>query len=271
MRSAEPGLPATRLNIGDAVHDGWLAFRRSPWVFVGFALLITLLQALIRPLQDRIASHGAASAPPVAGDWLLFLLGTGLTLLINLWGSLGLVRGAAAALEGRRPDVGLLLRWEGPAVWRLLRSSLLLFALIALPLLLILLLLGTPLAVISQMGLQGQAIGRGGLQLLWLLLAALLVVLLGLVAVLAAYLAVNQKFLVQISLLEAAGPLKAIQRGRQLIDPQWLLMLLLSIIEGLLLLFGLLACLVGLFVAWPVVICISTAAYRQLRQAESPG
>jgi uncharacterized membrane protein len=42
------------------------------------------------------------------------------------------------------------------------------------------------------------------------------------------------------------------------------MVLLLTLIESLLMVLGLLACLVGSFVAWPLVVCIATAAYRQL-------
>ena len=91
-----------------------------------------------------------------------------------------------------------------------------------------------------------------------------LLVLIGLLGAATIYLSVNQKFLVQIALLEGRGPAAVVARGRRLIDPHWPLMLLLSVVEALLLLLGILACFVGLFVAWPVVVCITTAAYRQL-------
>jgi uncharacterized membrane protein len=55
-----------------------------------------------------------------------------------------------------------------------------------------------------------------------------------------------------------------LRRGRRLIDPHWPLMLLLAVIETVLLLLGLATCFVGVFLSWPLVACISTAAYRQL-------
>ena len=87
------------------------------------------------------------------------------------------------------------------------------------------------------------------------LLAALLVLI---------YVVINQKFLAQVSLLEGLGPISAIQRGRAVVDPQWGQVLLLGLAEFAVMLLGLMACVVGLFVAIPVVACISTAAYRQV-------
>jgi uncharacterized membrane protein len=61
----------------------------------------------------------------------------------------------------------------------------------------------------------------------------------------------------------------SVQRGRALIDPHWILLLLLLLIKATLLLLGLLTFTVGLLVAWPVVNCITTAAYRQLTRIEA--
>jgi hypothetical protein len=52
------------------------------------------------------------------------------------------------------------------------------------------------------------------------------------------------------------------------VDPQWPLVLLLLIVSTLLHGLGLLACWVGSLAAWPAVICITTAAYQQLRDSE---
>ena len=78
------------------------------------------------------------------------------------------------------------------------------------------------------------------------------------------YLGINQKFLPWIALLQKGNPIDTIQRGRAGVDPSWWWLLLLLIVESLILLVGLLLCGVGLLAAAPVVICISTAAYRQL-------
>jgi len=49
------------------------------------------------------------------------------------------------------------------------------------------------------------------------------------------------------------------------VDPHWPLVLLLVIVTSLLNGLGLLACGLGSLATWPAVVCISTAAYRQLR------
>ena len=101
------------------------------------------------------------------------------------------------------------------------------------------------------------------------LLLALLVALVGLWLVAAIYLKVNQQFQAQICLSEQLGPWATLRRGRDLADPHWPLLLLLVSIEALLCLLGFVACFVGFFVAWPVVLCVTTAAYRQLLALES--
>jgi uncharacterized membrane protein len=78
------------------------------------------------------------------------------------------------------------------------------------------------------------------------------------------YLAVNQWFLAQIALIKGLGPIESIARGRTLLDPQWGLVLMLIWVELGIFLLGLLACFVGLLVAVPVILCTSTAAYRQV-------
>ncbi|MEB3265424.1 MAG: hypothetical protein VKN13_02295 [Cyanobacteriota bacterium] len=253
--------PAPRIDIGDTLHDGWLAFCRAPWCFTGFALLLMVLQLLLVPLQDRLPGSGSSSQPL---DWLLGLVGVALSLLLNLWGSVGLVRGAERALQGERPRLGLLLRWDGPAMGRLLVAGLALAGvlLLALALAMSVGVLGAGLLWLLERPLA--AMGSGGAALPGLLLGLLVLILLAALVVLVVYLAVNQQVLVQIVLQERRGPLASLQRGRELVDPQWILMLILGLIETALLLLGVLTMVVGVLVAWPVVTCITTAAYRQL-------
>ncbi len=78
------------------------------------------------------------------------------------------------------------------------------------------------------------------------------------------YLGVNQKFLPFIAAFQDGDALDHIQCGRGYVDPNWWWMLLLLIVEVVILGIGLLLNGVGLLVASPLVICISTAAYRQL-------
>lgn len=257
--AARPATP--RLDIGDAVHDGWRAFCRSPRDFVLFALLLWGLQILCQLVQSRIGTSEALSSQP--SDWILALLGLTAGVVVSLWGSLGMVRGALSALAGGRPSLALLCRWEGGAMSRLVLATLLLGTIVGGSLLAIVVVVGGPLALLLQF--KETAIGSGGAAtLLAIFLSLVLVLLLGLWLIGLIYFNVNQQFLAQIALREGLGPWATLQRGRQLADPQWPLLLLLMIVEGLLGVLGVLACFVGFFVAWPVVVCVATAAYQQL-------
>ena len=73
-----------QLFIGTAIEEGWTAFRRAPWTFVGFVLLTGVLSQLLAVL-------------PLPG------VGSLLSALVNLWGAVGLVRGSWIALNGEAP------------------------------------------------------------------------------------------------------------------------------------------------------------------------
>lgn len=265
--AASPSPSSARLDIGDAVHSGWNAFCRSPWAFVLFTLLMLGVQLVAQPLQERIGNGSSISANPV--DWLLYLVGLVISITGSIWASVGMVRGAWEALDGRRPSFGQLARWDGPALGRVFRAWLLLSAVIGVPLLAALLVGGGPLLLLAARS--DQLPQADWVQVLMIAFALVLIVGLGLVLLGAIYLSISQKFLFQIAVIEERGPLASIQRGRRLVDPQWLTVLLLALLEGVVLICGMLACFVGLVVAWPLAVCISTAAYRQLadRQAAS--
>lgn len=264
-----PGGGGQRFNIGDALHDGMTAFRRAPLSFSLFSAGLTTLQVLLLPLQERLLVEPGHSLQPM--DAGLFLLGLALSLAVSLWGSQGMVRGAWAALEGQRPSLMSLLRWDGPGLTRLIRAWALLGLLLLMPLLALLaalvialLLLAAPAHGVSHqpglMLLASLLVGAGGLTAL------------GGFGLLLTYLSVNQQFLAQIALLESCNGITTLKRGRRLVDHQWLLLLLLLLIKGLLLVLGGLLAFITLgiawILAWPLVSCITTAAYRQLRQRE---
>jgi len=255
--------PANRLNLGDAIHDGWTAFCRAPWSFVLFALLLTGVQILLQPLQDHIL-RGARGETIVAADWLLFLLGLGASLAASCWGNVGMVRGAWLALEGQRPSLGSLLRWDGRGFARVLKAWLALASVLSIPLLAIGLVLALAALVLWLLERAGFQLSDSNLLVPGVLLALLVALLLGLMLLAVLYFSVNQQFLAQVALLEKRAPMESVQRGRQLVDPHWILLLLLLLIKATLMLVGLVTFAVGLFVAWPVVSCITTAAYRQL-------
>ena len=267
MTAPFPGRAAPRLNIGDAVHDGWQAFCRSPGAFVLFALLLWGLQVLFQLLQARIGTAAALSADPA--DWFLALVGLVGSLASYFWGTIGMVRGALMGLDGRRPRFTDLIRWDGGAVTRLFWASLLLGALLLAALAAITVLLGGPLGLLVAMAEARAGSLAPGLQLVIVLLAVLLLLLFGFWLVGLIYVSVNQQFQAQISLTERLGPWATLRRSRALVEPHWPLLLLLVIVEALLSLLGVLACFVGFFVAWPVVVCVSTAAYRQLLALEA--
>ena len=267
MTAPFPGRAAPRLNIGDAVHDGWQAFCRSPGAFVLFALLLWGLQVLFQLLQARIGTAAALSADPA--DWLLALVGLVGSLTSYFWGTIGMVRGALMGLEGRRPRFADLIRWDGGAITRLFWAALLLGALLLAALAAITVLLGGPLGLLTAMADARAGSLSPGLQLMTLVVAVLLLLLVGFWLVGLIYVSVNQQFQAQISLTERLGPWATLRRSRARVDPHWPLLLLLVIVAALLSLLGVLACFVGFFVAWPVVVCVSTAAYRQLLALEA--
>jgi uncharacterized membrane protein len=256
------GRQGPRLDFGDALQEGWRAFSRSPAAFVGFPLLVVALQFLLQPLQSRISNGGVASIDPL--DWLLYLIGLTGNLILNLWCAMGLVRGAGSALQGGHPTLGQLMRWDGPVCLRLLRAWLLLLAVVLVPLVGVLVLVGGPLALLGIYADRLVPISRTLVEVLGLGLAVVLFLLLSVLLLGLIYLSINQSFLTQIVLFEHTGARATLERGRSLVDPSWLMVLLLTLIESLLMVLGLLACLVGSFVAWPLVVCIATAAYRQL-------
>ena len=258
-----------RLNIGDAVHDGWTAFCRAPWSFVLFALLLTGLQILLQPLQEQVL-RGARGETLGVADWLLFLVGLVASLAVSCWGNVGMVRGAWQALAGERPTLGSLLRWDGAGFRRVFMAWIALTTLLSIPLLVVLLVLAGAIGLAWLLERGGLQLTETALGLPLLLLGLLVILLLGLMLVALLYYGVNQQFIAQIALLEnPAGGMATVQRGRSLVDPQWLLLLLLGVIKLLLLAMGLVTFGMGLMVAWPVSSCISTAAYRHLVKAES--
>lgn len=258
------GTPASRrLNLGDAIHDGWTAFCRAPWSFVLYAVLLTGVQILLQPLQDHILRGARGEAIP-PGDWLLFLIGLSASLAASCWGNVGMVRGAWQALEGQRPTLGSLLRWDGPGFKRVFNAWMALATVLSIPLLAISLVLALSALVLWLLERAGLQLSDGNLLIPGLLLGLLVLLLLGVMLVAVLYFSVNQQFIAQVALLEQRRPMASVQRGRSLIDPQWILLLLLLLIKAILMVMGLITFGVGLLVAWPVVSCITTAAYRQL-------
>jgi len=283
---AMSNLPPRRLDLGLALRDGWRAFARNPWSFLLFGLLLVGLElALHLLLQPRLPfawkpSTWLTGATPwawspcrleegvldcrldlnsVNGPRLLrqsldllryalvvlcqSVLLSGLSMLLNLWGTSGLIRGSWLALEGRRPQLADFSHWDSRALLRL-----------ALPSLLLSWGLGLAFAMAGLL-----AVVLGGLQP-WLALVPLLAA----VAV-ALYLSVSQFFLPQLALLRDPNALDTLQAGHRDVDRHWDQVAGLALLSFVLLVAAaFLGIGLGLFIAWPVVVCIQTAAYRQL-------
>jgi hypothetical protein len=259
MPASSPSAPP--LDVGAALRDGWAAFQRAPWVFIGFTLLVSALGLSLSALELALTpAPGDLPALPSPARVLCQLA----SLALSLWAVVGLVRGAWIALEGHRPRFGELLRWDGPAIVRVLLATLLLSLILTVVALPLLGLMAVALAQMVQIDfplggspiLRGLSPSPGGILLFVLAWLTLLAVLL--------YAQVNQHFLVQLASLRGRGAVGTLAEGRAVVDRHWWPVLGLVALESVLILAGILALVVGLFVAVPVVACVSTAAYRQL-------
>lgn len=231
---------STRLHVLKAVEDGWSAFTRSPWPFVLFTLLTGVLSVVFQIIGNvATASSSNTVGPGVIVGTIVSVVGS---TIVSLWGVNGLIRGAWKALDGERPGFTDLVRWDGGAAGRLFVTQLVLGLICGIILVLAMVIAGG-LAQVHQA-------------------LALIPVIAALVVFL--YLAINQTFLPWIAVLQSGNPFDTIQRGRVGVDPSWWWMVLLLIVEALILVIGFVLCGIGLLAASPVVICISTAAYRQL-------
>lgn len=261
-----PPAPQAWLDVRGAFRDGWQAFRRAPWVFTGFTLLFVSMTTVLTLINNNLQEAGLTPL-----SWLIAQLCQLGSSLLALWGALGTMRGAMLALAGQRPRFDDLTRVDGRAILRMVLANLL-FTLVMLAVLLpLLIVMGAGLSQLVDLDLSiaGEPIVRsfnptpGGLALTFLPFLAILALI--------AYVMVNQHFLVQLAGLGHRGPWRTLVEGRAVVDRQWGSVMALILLEALLFVAGLLALGVGLFVAMPVMICISTAAYRQLfPQPEGP-
>ena len=233
---------SSRLHVLQAIEDGWSAFTKAPLPFVLFTLLSGALGLIFQAMSHAAAIRSSAVSGFDPGTILLLIVSVIGSTVISLWAVIGLIRGAWKALSGHKPSFKDFTRWDGKAAGRLFINQLV---------------LAVVLAIILFIAI---AIGWGLFQI-----NQALAVIPGLVAgIVFLYLGVNQKFLPFIAAVQNGDVLDNIQSGRDYVDPSWWWMLLLLIVEVEILGIGLLLNGVGLLVASPLVICISTAAYRQL-------
>ena len=235
-------MESSRLHVLQAIEDGWSGFAKAPMTFVLFTLLSGALGLIFQVMSHGAAIRSSAGSGFNPGTVLLMIIAVIGSTVISLWAVIGLIRGSWKALSGQKPSFRDFTRWDGKAAGRLFINQLVLAIVLA-------------IILVIAVG-----IGWGLLQI-----NQALTVIPGLVAAIVfIYLGVNQKFLPFIAAVQNGDPLDNIQCGRAYVDPSWWWMLLLLIVEVVILGIGLLLNGVGLLVASPLVICISTAAYRQL-------
>ena len=251
------------LSVGTALQDGWTTFRRTPWTFVFFALFTFVLSTVV--------------------DWLPGLVGIIVSALVDLWATVGLIRGAWLGLNGERPSFGDLIKIDVPSLWRLFSRQFLLTVLLGVISTSAVILAVTAAdagelaqSIYNQMTVIGTANTEAieGLiaELKTLAFAvtnspvAILVLLIA--AGLTIYIQVNQTFLGFLAVVKGLGPIATLQEGFQTVQGQWWAVLGLLVMQLGVILLGALACGFGLLAAIPVVVCSTASAYRQLFEAD---
>jgi hypothetical protein len=239
-----------RLQVLHAVEEGWGAFCRAPWAFLLFQSLAGLVLlpflALTGVGAARLAEVEELMGVHPTGAWLALIVGVIGYVIVALWTLVGLTRGAWIALEGRKPVFADFTRWDRGAAGRLLGSMILLAI------------------VVGVAGAIAALVGAG----LGKLNQALAVIPMIAVAIFYLWLVITQKFLVQVALLGNQRPADSLRSGINVVNPSWWMVLWLAIVEAVINSIGALFSYGGLVVVIPVILCISTAAYRQLFGAQ---
>ena len=242
------GLPTPgthQLQVLRAIEDGWQAFCRAPWPFVLFQLLALLIMAPFIGLITSGVLHEALGAPalihPVATK-IGLVVGVIGYIVVSLWTAVGLTRGAWTSLNGQKPSFSTFTRWDGAANGRLFGSGVLL------------------LIVLVVVGAIAWGIGFG----LGKVNAALFFIPLIAFVIFKIWLVITQQFLLPMSLFGAHRPVETLQAGIRGVNPSWWTVLWFAIIESCVAGVAYLFNAGGVLVLAPVLVCISTAAYRQL-------
>ena len=248
-----------RLSVGTALLDGWTAFRRAPWTFVFFALFAFVLSTVV--------------------DWIPGIAGIIVSTLVDLWATVGLIRGAWLGLNGERPSFGDLIKINVPAIWRLFSRQFLLTVLLGVISITAAILAVTAadaaelaqsiywrMQVIDPSNTEAFSGLITEIQSLAFAIASspvsVLVLLIG--AAIALYIQVNQIFLGFLAVVKGLGPIATLREGFRTVNRQWWTVLGLLVMQLLILLLGLIALGFGLLAAIPVVVCSTASAYRQL-------
>ena len=260
------------LSVGIAIRESWQIFQQSPWPFVFFALLAFILNTLVNLIPNPRVWYVA---------WLL----------VDLWFTIGMMRGVWIGLNGNRPRFGDLLRINPAAIWRLFSRQFVLGLL-----LLIISYVIFSLAVLSAD--TSRDIVKESIQLfsqlynlsvtaapsdpqqirpliptlqdlaLTLMQSPMALVVLLIGALIGLYLQVSQAFLGYLAVVKGLGPIATIRQGISTVQSQWWQVFGLLVTQVAILLMGALACGFGLLAAVPVVFGVTASAYRQMFGAE---
>ena len=247
------------LSVGDALQEGWTTFRRTPWTFVFFALFAFVLSTVV--------------------DLLPGFVGFIVSAFVDLWATVGLIRGAWLGLNGERLSFGDLIRVKARDIWCLFSRLVLLTLLLGV----ISATVGILAVTVADAGQLAQSIywrmqifDPSNYQAIYLTITeidnlalalgrspvALLVLLIG--ATLIVFIQVNQTFLGFLAVVKGLGPISTLRAGFRTVQPQWWTVFGLLAMQLVIILLGLIAFGFGLLAAIPVVVCSTAFAYRQL-------
>ena len=200
--------------------------------------------------------------------------------LVDLWASVGLIRGAWLGLDGRSIRFGDLSRVNLPELWRLFGRQVILAVPISL--------FNSGVPFISATAADSRALFQSiylqlfisnpsssetttsftpqkqGLAIAGISNPIPMLVMLGGIIVVV-YVHVNQAFLGFLAVLEGLGPIHTIRQGFRNVRSDWRQALgLLLVFQTLIFLLGAIACGFGLLAAIPVLACSTASAYRQV-------
>ena len=247
------------LSVGDALQEGWTTLRRTPWTFVFFALLAFVLSTVV--------------------DLLPGFVGFIVSAFVDLWATVGLIRGAWLGLNGERLSFGDLIRVNARDIWCLFSRLVLLTLLLGV----ISATVGILAVTVADAGQLAQSIywrmqifDPSNYQAIYLTITeinnlalalgrspvALLVLLIG--ATLIVFIQVNQTFLGFLAVVKGLGPISTLRAGFRTVQTQWWTVFGLLAMQLVIILLGLIAFGFGLLAAIPVVVCSTASAYRQL-------
>ena len=251
------------LSVGIAIQESWQTFKRTPWPFVFFALLAFILSTLVDQIPNPVGYIA--------------------TTLVDLWATIGIMRGVWIGLNGDRPQFGDFLRINPAATWRLFSRQFvlgILLMIISVASLGLALMAADASELFTELYSLGMAMDPSDPEQITALIPtiqdlaltltqspmALVVLLIG--SLIGLYLQVNQAFLGYLAVVKGLGPIATIQQGISTVQSQWWQVFGLLVTQVAMLLMGALACGFGLLAAVPVVFGVTASAYRQLFGAE---